>query len=237
MRIKTALASVFMISTVAAGCFVEEAAPESTEDSSATERGRKKLGKADSDLTGSCKAITHDENSNLVEKSYCGGKSFGTCWCDESCADYGDCCSDIADSCDVEPPPTDNECGAGKMLCDGCCGETLCVDENPLGCPMVLCAKFCPPPTCDQTGGTCMSDPNDVTFPAVCGNLGLSDGIGSCEAFNQTCCGDPLTPPPPPGPTCAGNCGGSADGKACFCDDACSGYGDCCSDYEAICTQ
>ena len=32
--------------------------------------------------------------------SSCGGSSpDGSCWCDESCAEYGDCCSDISTQC------------------------------------------------------------------------------------------------------------------------------------------
>lgn len=46
---------------------------------------RMPIGKADS--TGSCTA----DGANQ-----CGGKSSGTCWCDPTCATYGDCCSDIA---------------------------------------------------------------------------------------------------------------------------------------------
>ena len=54
------------------------------EDSS-VERGRDKLGKAD--LYGSCRAIT-DEGQYLVEKFYCGGKSYGNCWCDDENARF-----------------------------------------------------------------------------------------------------------------------------------------------------
>jgi hypothetical protein len=40
--------------------------------------------------------------------------------------------------------------------------------------------------------------------------------------------------PEPEGPTCAGSCGEqSPDG--CWCDDLCSGYGDCCGDFEQVC--
>ncbi len=46
------------------------------------------LGKADA--TGSCK---------VGATTYCGGKSKGTCWCDDKCAQYGDCCSDLATVC------------------------------------------------------------------------------------------------------------------------------------------
>ena len=77
-----------------------------------------------------------------------------------------------------------------------------------------------------------MSSEIDVTFPANCADLGRETLNGQCEAFNQACCGAEL---PPPGPTCAGNCGGAAVGKACYCDSLCVEYGDCCDDYAAIC--
>jgi hypothetical protein len=59
----------------------------STEDSASEERGP--LGKADG--TGSC-------------VGHCGEKSAGTCWCDDQCADFGDCCSDKALVCDGAEP-------------------------------------------------------------------------------------------------------------------------------------
>lgn len=35
------------------------------------------------------------------------------------------------------------------------------------------------------------------------------------------------------GQSCSGNCGESAGG--CWCDDSCTGYGDCCGDYHVFC--
>jgi vibriolysin len=40
--------------------------------------------------------------------------------------------------------------------------------------------------------------------------------------------------PPPPGDSCVGYCGGKSAG-ACYCDSACTTYGDCCPDYEPVC--
>ena len=37
--------------------------------------------------------------------------------------------------------------------------------------------------------------------------------------------------------TCADACGGVAPSYTCYCDDACTTYGDCCDDYEAECAQ
>ena len=44
--------------------------------------------------------------------------------------------------------------------------------------------------SCASLGGSCESDPNDVTFPAVCErDLGTKQLAGTCEAINQVCCG------------------------------------------------
>lgn len=46
------------------------------------------------DTTGSCVG------------SGCDGQAMnGTCWCDEMCARYGDCCSDRVNVCEAPPPP------------------------------------------------------------------------------------------------------------------------------------
>ena len=60
----------------------------------AEEGGRHPLGKAD--LTGAC---------YVDGTSYCGGQSAGTCWCNESCLDYGDCCSDYQVMCTQQNSP------------------------------------------------------------------------------------------------------------------------------------
>jgi len=70
---------------LAAACSVSDPRAATEED----ERGP--LGKAD--LVGSCVA----DNGN----DFCGGKSDGACWCDDQCRDFGDCCADIVDICEV----------------------------------------------------------------------------------------------------------------------------------------
>ncbi|MCA9705475.1 MAG: hypothetical protein KDK70_06495 [Myxococcales bacterium] len=43
----------------------------------------------------------------------------------------------------------------------------------------------------------------------------------------------PPPPPPPAGDSCAGHCGANAG--SCWCDSACTNYGDCCSDKAFLC--
>ncbi len=50
------------------------------------------------------------------------------------------------------------------------------------------------------------------------GPIGKADNAGSC----RTPAGD--------------HCGGKSQGN-CYCDSACVGYGDCCSDYQGVCTS
>ena len=36
---------------------------------------------------------------------------------------------------------------------------------------------------------------------------------------------------------CEGNCGGYSYSDDCYCDDACTTYGDCCDNYQAVCVD
>lgn len=36
--------------------------------------------------------------------------------------------------------------------------------------------------------------------------------------------------------SCAGLCGTTKDDEGCYCDENCAEFGDCCSDYETLCT-
>src|SRR3989339_902903 len=42
----------------------------------------------------------------------CGAKAPGGCWCDEKCAQFGDCCADKGSACD-----------GAALTCQGACGE------------------------------------------------------------------------------------------------------------------
>lgn len=69
--------------------------PATTPDNAATPTAdaRGPLGKAD--LAGSCESADRD---------YCGGISDGTCWCDETCVVFGDCCADVGFVCSESAP-------------------------------------------------------------------------------------------------------------------------------------
>jgi hypothetical protein len=59
-----------------------------TGGSSGGSGNRGPIGKADN--TGQCATTT---------QSFCGGKSDGTCWCDDQCSSFGDCCNDYGSTC------------------------------------------------------------------------------------------------------------------------------------------
>jgi hypothetical protein len=69
----------------------------------------------------------------------------------------------------------------------------------------------------------------------------LINKIYNCETPTPTPAPSPTpspipTPKPSPPPaTCQGSCGGKA-AAGCWCDDACSQYGDCCPDKEQVCS-
>lgn len=178
------------------------------------ESPRGPLGKADA--PGTC--VAEDGGD------HCGGKSDGACWCDDLCAEYGDCCGDKQPVCDgVDPGPTlcmaDATCDDGQF-----CDHSQCLSNCPPGnfCPAVCwgaCADIPPSPQCpDVCEAVCAGEP-EPPLPPGCPLPGCA-------------CDDP----PPTPDTCEGSCGGKSDG-ACWCDDLCSNYGDCCDDYEAQCTE
>jgi|GEM_PF-594231 len=238
-----------------------------------TERGNPS-GKADA-LSGSC--LDGDAD-------FCGGKSDGSCWCDEKCAEYGDCCEDVTNVCsgdqcivgDDDTCPDDFWCQPGVCLhfCEvndpDCCAPSTCVpvpgdddddDDDSDVCDAMdahgqgLCEAFfgyawngiscvglsgcsCLGEDCGETFfdfDECVAEHAecgaDVCPPILCeplcefGQKLDGNGCNTCE------CNDP----PDDGGSCVGNCGGAAEDKACYCDDLCSQYGDCCDDYEDVC--
>jgi hypothetical protein len=178
-----------------------------TSDDAQTERGP--LGKADA--AGSCASDEGD---------FCGGKSDEACWCDDLCADYGDCCSDYEGVClDEGGCSSNDDCDPGEF----CSFDAGTCDESPTDgecapMPEACIQVFAPVCGCDgQTyGNSCVASGNGVNV----------DHTGPCNDN---------PPDPPPGHSCEDNCGGKAGN--CWCDDACTDYGDCCDDYEDWCVE
>lgn len=72
--------------------------------------------------------------------SHCGTIGSESCWCDELCVGYGDCCADAADECGVDECDEDSDCGPGlqcaevdgAMDCAPACGR---VGAATVTCP------------------------------------------------------------------------------------------------------
>jgi hypothetical protein len=114
--------------------------------------------------------------------------SNGSCWCDDKCAEYGDCCSDMEATCGGgEPDPslcmTNSQCGAGQI-----CDHSECMSGCKDGgiCPAVCygqCVEAPPPAQCGGFAGlpcpggkVCIDDPGDDCDP----NNGGADCGGIC---------------------------------------------------------
>lgn len=130
------------------------------------------------------------------------------------------------------------ECSCAKPeACGGfggfpCPEGKLCVDDPLDDCSPdnggADCGGICVDPSpCELAGGSChfglLSSCGEGKTPSAldCGNLPIE----------TTCCA------PAPAPSCEGKCGGAAEGKACYCDELCDYYGDCCDDYEPQCGE
>lgn len=81
------------------------------------------------------------------------------------------------------------------------------------------------PPSCSGRCGEMGGPPSNVFEPFSC--------LSGCEA-DGTCCGDYETACTPETGSCFGFCGGQAP-DGCWCDDACTSFGDCCVDESAAC--
>jgi hypothetical protein len=206
MRIRTLLLSLTL--PFFAACAVESG------DVGVEQGERGGLGKAD--LVGSCENPAMD---------FCGGKGTGTCWCDDSCVDFGDCCSDADTVCGIEPgEPDDDATFCGGFLGATCDDDEYCAYEDGQHCGAADASS-----TCEPRPEFCPE-----IFAPVCGcdgqtysNSCFAAGAGTGVLHNGECA------PPPPGGFCGGIAGIQCpEGQHCVNDpsDACDpelGGADC----------
>jgi hypothetical protein len=187
------------LSTSFAACSAE------TESSSGTEAStRGPLGKADA--AGSCETTGGDLCGDIG--------SNGTCWCDDACAQWGDCCADKASVCDgtpdlcedfVGPCQTDADCDAGSV----CVADPDTCSPSNCGCDPATGSILC---TADCGGKECVPAAPDLCedFVAPCQTDADCDADSACITDPETCtpsaCGcDPATG----SIVCTADCGGS----------------------------
>ncbi|MBI5532048.1 MAG: hypothetical protein HY898_04985 [Deltaproteobacteria bacterium] len=97
MRARSCLFFASIAALLSAAC---GDAPDTTATDSTQQEGpRGPLGKADA--TGSCKAGSSGD--------FCGKKGSGSCYCDDGCKGYGDCCTDYEPVCKGSAPPSGSD--------------------------------------------------------------------------------------------------------------------------------
>lgn len=146
------------------GCALNGADPSAGDsDARQAEPIRSVQGKADGDFSASC-----------VDN--CGGKAAAGCWCDSSCAAYGDCCLDKSEVCDAKPATCEGFCGGKNPAgcwCDEQCAKygDCCADKAEIcETPVDLCAGV----NCEVAAPTCDGETLVTTTAASCdGNTGM----------------------------------------------------------------
>lgn len=192
--------------------------------------------------------------------SFCGdGKCMGAETCETCSLDCGACakptnvcgdgvcngtehCATCAKDCGQCSPVCLDSVAPG---CPGCACEACVCDKDPLCCStawdadcVASCSECSGQPCPDKLAcgdGLCAGQETGKTCPKDCGPFVATCGDKSCDGDEATTCPDDCK-----GPSCAGKCGTSSGqpkpgGGSCYCDAACTGYGDCCTDYPVVC--
>lgn len=171
------------------------------------------------------------------------------CYCDTSCAEYGDCCGDRDAVCDAGGGDGGEPDGSAGSCVDRCGASDPQPDGNGGSC---YCDEAC------TANGDCCSD-----HPTACGGTdGGGDptpGTGSCVGYcggpgslgescycdeecvtSGDCCSDFASSCGDGGGGGGGSCSGQCGSleprpEGCYCDLACAEQGDCCVDYQQLC--
>jgi hypothetical protein len=158
-------------------------------------------------------------------------------------------------SCQGGVDPCSNANGGNGPYCGGSLGagdpNTLYNCQNGVTVSQQGCPNGCqmnPPaaPDACMAGGDPCANANGGNGPYCGGSLGAGDPntLYNCQngvTISQQVCPSACQMNPPgtadaclsSGGTCVGKCGMQSSG--CWCDAACTGYGDCCPDKVAVC--
>ncbi len=183
---------------------------DGSEQAESVDRGP--LGKAD--LSGSCEAPDGDD--------FCGGQSNGSCWCDELCEGFGDCCDDVQEVCEPD--------ACEPVLCELFCEHGFATDDE--GCEVCECNPP-PPPFCGGFAGLpcpdgleCVDDPDDDCDPmnggADCGGICLPPAPQFCGGIAALPCPEGLECVDDPDDGCDPMNGGADCGGICVEPSGCS---------------
>ena len=155
----------------------------------------------------------------------CGGQAGTGCWCDEVCAEAGDCCCDREDMC-----------YSGNQ---GWMDRNITSTEAPIYTrPQTL-------PTSTVSSNQDRGSTSSTTSVSAATAVSTSSTEPSIDS-NDTAGHDdldetmiPTTTLPPlciSSGSCVTRCGGGSD-SFCWCDTRCTQAGDCCCDREEVCTR
>ncbi|MBX3131113.1 MAG: hypothetical protein KF718_30615 [Polyangiaceae bacterium] len=100
-------------------------------------------------------------------------------------------------------------------------------------------------PASQGSGGAAAPTPTTGTPPYSSGGTTGTTGPSDAGAPGTSDAGAPPPPAaggssgqvPSAGPSCQGLCGSSTPDQSCWCDAECSKYGDCCGDFDPVCTS
>jgi hypothetical protein len=167
-------------------------------------------------LCGTCQAGQDCQAGKCSCVPQCAGKECGDNGCGGTC---GNCPANYACSyghCTCNASCTGKECGSDG--CGGSCGQCptgkTCVGNKcKSSCTPSCTGKECGPDGCDGTCGEC---PEGKTCTDGKCTGGTACCPGNCDSAGD--CPSPIDPT-----------------KSCYCDSACTQYGDCCSDACSAC--
>ncbi len=159
------------------------------------------------------------------------GYNTESCYCDELCHPYADCCADVCLACPTLPGCSSDQCGNGACdegescySCPGDCGDCNLCGDTFCGAQETCqsCAADCGP--CEDCGDgdcaapeDCHSCPPDCGYCEDCGD-GVCGELENCFACPADC-GD-----------CVGNCGDGECGANETCNTCAEDCGECCGD-------
>ncbi|RMH43631.1 MAG: hypothetical protein D6689_04605 [Deltaproteobacteria bacterium] len=142
-------------------------------------------------------------------------------------------CATVRFQCAEGKRPFSNECGCGcepeaPAMCGGI-ANIQCTGANDYCDVSGHCGAT------DQSG-VCRERPQfcPEVYQPVCGCDGTTYG-NACKAAAAGASVASEGPCKPAPNSCADHCGGSSEDGSCWCDAACSYYGDCCADKASTC--